>query len=200
MKGCTFRRGTARRSRRCCASIFPVSKSGLMAADVNGRSHDGSDLDLVLRGPKLAEIDASRLADFIGSAARLYDPFPGDRSARLGATAEKLSSPDSSATACRVGGERPEWEAAEWRETIYGRFASDFVEDCLVNLCNQINGVQTGPFGSQLHKKDPGYPFNRTHPGRQFSRGGSLEGDPGSAGARAPGAAWATPPGAAWWR
>ena len=32
---------------------------------VNGRSHDGSDLDLVLRGPKLAEIDISRLADFI---------------------------------------------------------------------------------------------------------------------------------------
>ena len=46
----------------------------------------------------------------------------------------------------------------------------------------------------------PGYPFNRTHPGLQFSRGGSLEGDPGSAGARAPRAAWATPPGAAWWR
>ena len=45
-----------------------------------------------------------------------------------------------------------------------------------------------------------GYPFNRTHPGRQFSRGGSLEGAPGSAGARAPRAAWATPPGAAWWR
>ena len=49
-------------------------------------------------------------------------------------------------------------------------------------------------------KMSLGYPFNRTHPGRQFSRGGSLEGDPGSAGARAPGAAWATPPGAAWWR
>ena len=47
---------------------------------------------------------------------------------------------------------------------------------------------------------EPGYPFNRTHPGLQFSRGGSLEGDPGSAGARAPRAAWATPPGAAWWR
>ena len=47
---------------------------------------------------------------------------------------------------------------------------------------------------------DLGYPFNRTHPGLQFSRGGSLEGDPGSAGARASGAAWATPPGAAWWR
>ena len=42
----------------------------------------------------------------------------------------------------------------EWRETICGRFASDFVEDCLANLCDQINGIQTGPFGSQLHKKD----------------------------------------------
>ena len=52
----------------------------------------------------------------------------------------------------------------------------------------------------QPHKVKPGYPFNRTHPGLQFSRGGSLEGDPGSAGARAPRAAWATPPGAAWWR
>ena len=54
--------------------------------------------------------------------------------------------------------------------------------------------VQAGDFAA------PGYPFNRTHPGLQFSRGGSLEGDPGSAGARAPRAAWATPPGAAWWR
>ena len=41
-----------------------------------------------------------------------------------------------------------------WRETVYGRFSADFVEDCLANLCDPINGVQTGPFGSQLHKKD----------------------------------------------
>ena len=51
--------------------------------------------------------------------------------------------------------EREERDATgEWRETVYGRFSSDFVEDCLVNLCDPINGVQTGPFGSQLHKKD----------------------------------------------
>ena len=56
------------------------------------------------------------------------------------------------------------------------------------------------PLLLQGHKIKLGYPFNRTHPGRQFSRGGSLEGAPGSAGARASGAAWATPPGAAWWR
>ena len=31
---------------------------------VNGRSHDGSDLDLVLRGPALKEIPGEKLADF----------------------------------------------------------------------------------------------------------------------------------------
>ena len=31
---------------------------------VNGQSHDGSDLDLVLRGPNLAETPALQLADF----------------------------------------------------------------------------------------------------------------------------------------
>ena len=44
--------------------------------------------------------------------------------------------------------------AGGWLKTIYGRFASDFVEDSLANLCDPIDGVQTGPFGSQLHKKD----------------------------------------------
>ena len=31
---------------------------------VNGRSHDGSDLDLVLRGPDLKEIQSGQLGDF----------------------------------------------------------------------------------------------------------------------------------------
>ena len=42
---------------------------------VNGRSHDGSDLDLVLRGPQLAEIDISRLADFIEALQDSTIPF-----------------------------------------------------------------------------------------------------------------------------
>ena len=37
---------------------------------VNGQSHDGSDLDLVLRGPGLDEIDVSALDDF---AQALHD-------------------------------------------------------------------------------------------------------------------------------
>ena len=42
---------------------------------VNGRSHDDTDLDLVLHGPKLAEIDTSRLADFIEALQHSTIPF-----------------------------------------------------------------------------------------------------------------------------
>ena len=41
-----------------------------------------------------------------------------------------------------------------WRETVYGRLPADFCENSLANLCHDDNGVQTGPFGSQLHQKD----------------------------------------------
>ena len=42
---------------------------------VNGRSHDGSDLDLVLRGPQLAEIDASQLAEITEVLREATVPF-----------------------------------------------------------------------------------------------------------------------------
>ena len=42
---------------------------------VNGQSHDGSDLDLVLRGPGLAKIDDSRLADFMEAVGESTVPF-----------------------------------------------------------------------------------------------------------------------------
>ena len=42
---------------------------------VNGRSHDGSDLDLVLRGPDLARIDASWLVDFTDALRDSTIPF-----------------------------------------------------------------------------------------------------------------------------
>jgi type I restriction enzyme S subunit len=44
--------------------------------------------------------------------------------------------------------------AGEWRETIYGPVARDFTEDKLRNLCDPEVGIQTGPFGSQLHQED----------------------------------------------
>ena len=42
---------------------------------VNGRSHDGSDLDLVLRGPGLKEIAARQLADFEDAVRESTIPF-----------------------------------------------------------------------------------------------------------------------------
>lgn len=36
----------------------------------------------------------------------------------------------------------------------YGRFSSEFEYSRLSQLCIEKNGVQTGPFGSQLHKED----------------------------------------------
>ena len=44
--------------------------------------------------------------------------------------------------------------AGELRETPYGLFAADFVKDPLANLCDPEGGIQTGPFGSQLHQED----------------------------------------------
>ena len=42
---------------------------------VNGRSHDGSDLDLVLRAPDLARIDTSRVIDFTEALRDSTIPF-----------------------------------------------------------------------------------------------------------------------------
>ena len=42
----------------------------------------------------------------------------------------------------------------ELRESAYGKFRSDFLEASLGSLCNDLNGIQTGPFGSQLHQRD----------------------------------------------
>ena len=38
--------------------------------------------------------------------------------------------------------------------TPYGEFSKDFMVDRLAALCDSENGVQTGPFGSQLHQED----------------------------------------------
>lgn len=39
-------------------------------------------------------------------------------------------------------------------KTIYGNIASSFMQENLSELCTGKGGVQTGPFGSQLHQKD----------------------------------------------
>ena len=44
--------------------------------------------------------------------------------------------------------------AANTLETVYGRFPPDFLEEPLADLCHDGVGIQTGPFGSQLHQED----------------------------------------------
>ena len=43
---------------------------------------------------------------------------------------------------------------AEMRGTVYGVFATYFREDLLLDICIDDRGIQTGPFGSQLHQRD----------------------------------------------
>ncbi|MGV8948419.1 MAG: restriction endonuclease subunit S [Candidatus Paracaedibacter sp.] len=43
--------------------------------------------------------------------------------------------------------------SSEWISTVYGRLPAYLQRASLANLCEKA-GVQTGPFGSQLHKKD----------------------------------------------
>nr|WP_321496360.1 restriction endonuclease subunit S [uncultured Methanolobus sp.] len=40
------------------------------------------------------------------------------------------------------------------QSTIYGNFSADFEYSRLIDICVTKGGVQTGPFGSQLHKED----------------------------------------------
>ena len=54
---------------------LPDAEVWAYGSRVNGQSHDGSDLDLVLRGPGLAKIDAMRYADFIEAVEESSIPF-----------------------------------------------------------------------------------------------------------------------------
>lgn len=42
---------------------------------INGRSHDGSDLDLVLRGPELDQIPQKQLTKFVNAVKQSNIPF-----------------------------------------------------------------------------------------------------------------------------
>ena len=60
---------------------------------VNGRGHDGSDLDLVLRGPGLKEIPAVELRDFQDAVRDSTIPFLVE-APRLGTVAGTVSPGD----------------------------------------------------------------------------------------------------------
>ena len=126
---------------------------------VNGRSHDGSDLDLVLLGPGLKEISSGQLGDFKEAVRESTIPFLVE--ARDWARLPERFHREIERNFVVLVGDSDELydrgysgKADEWRKTVYGKFPSGFSKDSLENLCNHESGVQTGPFGSQLHKRD----------------------------------------------
>ena len=115
---------------------------------VDGRSHDGSDLDLVLRGPGLEEIDLTRLADFQQALHDSTIPFVVEARdwARLP--------------------ERFHREIERRKVVVFGSTGSrsdhlftSLPHDWEVTTLGSASargggGIQTGPFGSQLHASD----------------------------------------------
>ena len=116
---------------------------------VSGESHPASDLDLVLRGPNLEPL-GHRFSDLLEALEDSNIPIliQAHDWARLPKTFHREIERDYVALVNR------EERTTEFRQTAYGRFPADFSEDSLANLCESKNGVQTGPFGSQLHQRD----------------------------------------------
>ena len=117
---------------------------------VNGRSHDGSDLDLVLRGPDLKRIPSDCLAAFEEAVRESNIPFLGEARdwARLPERFHReierdhvvlLGQEDRSSDARQLFGSLPE----DWEFTTLG-----------VACDRGGGGIQSGPFGSQLHASD----------------------------------------------
>jgi type I restriction enzyme S subunit len=113
---------------------------------VNGRSHDGSDLDLVLRIPTLEPL-GHEYFELVEALEQSNIPIlvQAHDWARLPESFHREIERDYVV----LGGMRN-----DWRETIYGVFPVDFIEESLANLCDRVDGIQTGPFGSQLHQRD----------------------------------------------
>ena len=68
---------------------LPTVEVWAYGSRVKGQSHDGSDLDLVLRSPDLQPIPADSLASFSEALRGIHYPLPGS-GPRLGKTAREL--------------------------------------------------------------------------------------------------------------
>ena len=117
---------------------------------VNGRSHDGSDLDLVPRGPKLAEIDTSRLADFIEALQDSTIPF-------LVEARDWARLPES----FHHEVEREHVALVE-REESLGTASDGWVSLSLGEVCTKIGSGATPRGGKEVYLKDGPYALIRS--------------------------------------
>ena len=117
---------------------------------VNGRSHEGSDLDLVLRDPKLAEIDTSRLADFIEALQDSTIPF-------LVEVRDWARLPES----FHYEIEREHVALVE-REESLGTASDGWVSLSLGEVCTKIGSGATPRGGEEVYLKDGPYALIRS--------------------------------------
>ena len=117
---------------------------------VNGRGHDGGDLDLVLRAPGLQEIPIGRVADFEAAVRDSSIPFLVEARdwARL---PERFHREIERGYVVVAGGNR----CAVDGEQLFGSLPEGWEYTTLGAACGRGGGdIQTGPFGSQLHASD----------------------------------------------
>ena len=117
---------------------------------VNGRSHDGSDLDLVLRSPQLAEIDASQLAEITESLRESTVPF-------LIEARDWARLPES--FHCEI--ERAHVVLVE-REESLGTASDGWVSLSLGEVCTKIGSGATPRGGKEVYLKDGPYALIRS--------------------------------------
>ena len=123
-----------------------VERAVLFGSRATGTNTVTSDVDIALFGNRLTLADRARLAvavDEIPMAQSvdllLYDSI-SDRRLRE-----------------HIRNHGVEWyprATHQWRQGVYGRIPSQYAEATLERLCVPQRGIQTGPFGSQLHKRD----------------------------------------------
>ncbi len=117
---------------------------------VSGKSHDGSDLDLVLRGPGLEEIPIGQLGDFGEAVRESSIPFLVEARdwARLSERFHSEIERDHVALVTRA-------EQSAAGDHLFGPLPPDWEYTTLGAACESNGGdIQTGPFGSQLHASD----------------------------------------------
>ena len=108
---------------------------------VNGESHDGSDLDLVLRGPGLAKIDITRLVDFEEALRDSTVPFLVEAHdwARLPESFHREIQRNHVIITSVTGDDNGESSASGW--FYHPKFAKHWKRHPLFSLAQWVNGL-----------------------------------------------------------
>ena len=149
---------------------LPAVEVWAYGSRVNGRSHDGSDLDLVLRGPGLAEIPLGQLAEFEEAIRESTIPCLVDARdwARLPERFHRMIERDYEVLVVREGRtleEKSSVAASEWRNLPF----SDAVQ---INPAVPLDRGTTYPFVS-MASVSAGSRYAYPCEQREFRGGGS---------------------------